>query len=148
MVDFQECTRFANEGHDCYLATVEGDQPRVRAMGLHLADEKGFTFCTESVKALYRQLQNNRKVELCFRATKPGPDAGKVMRVSGEVEFIDDIAFRAQILEKNPFFKNLGVTGPEDPLFVVFRVYKGEAFFWTFADNMKEAEIERIKFGN
>jgi pyridoxamine 5'-phosphate oxidase len=146
-MDFQEYTRFANEVRTFYLATVEGDQPRVRAMGLHQADETGFTFFTESVKAVYKQLQNNRKVELCFHSTKPGPDAGKVMRVSGEVEFIDDIATRTQILEKNPFLKNIGVSGPEDSLMVVCRISKGEAFFWTFASNMKEAEIERIKFG-
>jgi hypothetical protein len=26
------------------------------------------------------------------------------------------------------------------------RVHSGEAYFWTMANNMKEAEIERIKF--
>ena len=52
-MDFQEYTRFANEARTFYLATVEGDQPRVRAMGLYQADESGFTFFTESVKAVY-----------------------------------------------------------------------------------------------
>jgi len=147
-VDFQDCIKFANDVHTCYLATAEGDQPRVRALGLFFADDTGFYFQTESVKALYKQLENNRKVEGYFHATRPGPDAGKVMRVSGEVEFIDDIAIRTQALEKNRVLKELGVTKPEDPLLVVFRIFKGEAYFWTMADNMKESEIERIKFGN
>lgn len=147
-MDFQDCIKFATEVHDCYLATVDGDQPRVRAMGLYSAEETGFYFMTESVKALYKQLQNNKKVEVIFHSTGSGPGMGRVMRVSGEVEFVDDIAYRTRVFNERPFLKGLGVTGPEDPLFAVFRIAKGEAFFWTFADNMKESEIERIKFGS
>lgn len=148
-MDFQDCIKFANEVHDCYLATVEGDQPRVRAMGMLSADEKGFYFMTESVKAMYKQMQNNKKVEVIFHSRKPEPGKPQVMRVSGEVKFIDDIAYRTQVYEnRKAFMDGLGVTGPEDHLFVVFRIARGEAFFWTFANNMKEAEIERIKFGS
>lgn len=147
-MDFQDCIKFAKENRTCYLATTEGDQPRVRAMGLYHVDDTGFYFNTESVKALNKQLEKNKKVEVIFHSTAPGPGVGKVMRVSGEVEFIDDIALRTRVLEERPFLKGLGITKPEDPLLVVFRIYKGEAYFWTMADNMKESEIERIKFGN
>ena len=147
-MSFQDYVKFANDVHNCYLATAEGDQPRVRALGLFFADDTGFYFQIESVKAMYKQLQNNKKVEVYFHATGPGPDAGKVMRVSGEVEFLDDIALKTRALEERPFLKGLGIKGPEDPLLVVFRISKGEAYFWTMADNMKESEIERIKFGN
>ena len=147
-MDFQDCIKFANETRTCYLATVEGDQPRVRAMGLYSAEETGFYFMTESVKALYKQLQNNKKVEVIFHGSGSGPGPGQIMRVSGEIEFVDDIDYRTKVFNERPFLKGLGVTGPEDHLFVVFRIAIGEAFFWTFADNMKEAEIERIKFGS
>ena len=145
-MSFQECIEFANENNTCYLATVEGDQPRVRAFALWFADDKGFYFQTESVKALCKQLKSNRKVELCFHARGAGSGVGKVLRVTGEVEFLDDIALRARVLEERPFLKGLGIEKPEDPLLVLFRVYQGEAYFWTMANNMKESEIERIKF--
>jgi len=142
-MDFKEYIDFANEVHDCYLATVEGNQPRVRAMGMISAEETGFYFMTEAVKALYKQLQQNNKVEVIF------PSRGKVMRVTGEVEFVDDIAYRTQVYEgRKQFMDGLGVKGPEDPFLVIFRIARGEAFFWTFANNMKEAEIERVKFGS
>ena len=147
-MDFQDCIKFANETRTCYLATVEGDQPRVRAMGLYSAEETGFYFMTESVKAMYKQLQNNKKVEVIFHSSGSGPGMGQIMRVSGEIEFVDDIDYRTKVFNERPFLKGLGVTGPEDHLFVVFRIARGEAFFWTFANNMKEAEIERIKFGS
>ena len=117
-------------------------------MGLYFADDTGFYFQTESVKALNKQLEKNKKIEVIFHSTAPGPDSGKVMRVSGEVEFIDDIVIRTRILEEKPFLKGLGITKPEDPLLVIFQIYKGEAYFWTMANNMKESEIERTKFGN
>ena len=33
-MSIEEYVKFANENPMCYLATVEGDQPRVRAMGM------------------------------------------------------------------------------------------------------------------
>ena len=143
-MDFQECVKFANEHRVCYLATTEGDQPHVRPLGMWFADERGFFFQTESVKALYKQLQDNNKVELCFYA--PGPNIGTMLRVVGKVEWVEDMALRAKVLEERAFLKGLGVLGPEDPLLAVFCVSSGEAYFWTMAQNMKEAEIERIKF--
>jgi uncharacterized pyridoxamine 5'-phosphate oxidase family protein len=69
-----------------------------------------------------------------------------MMRVTGEVEFINDLALKSKVLAERPFLKALGIKGPEDPLLVIFHVYSGEAYFWTMANNMKETEIERIKF--
>jgi uncharacterized pyridoxamine 5'-phosphate oxidase family protein len=108
------------------------------------ADDQGFYFQTESVKSVCKQLKNNHHVELCFYA--PGPDAGTMMRVAGEVEFVDDLALKSKVLTDRPFLKAVGIKGPEDPLLVIFRVHSGEAYFWTMAHNMKEMEIERIKF--
>ena len=143
-MNFKDYVKFANENHVCYIATMEGNQPRVRALGMWFADEKGFYFQTESVKAICKQLKNNNKVELCFYA--PGQDAGTVMRVTGKVDFVDDLGLKSKVLAERPFLKALGIQGPENPLLVIFRVYSGEAYFWTMANNMKEAEIERIKF--
>lgn len=72
---------------------------------------------------------------------------GKVLRVSGKIDFIDDIAIRKRFYEERDLLKEIGVKGSEDPFLVVFALRKGEAFFWTFADNLKEADLPRIKFG-
>ena len=143
-MNFQDCVEFANEHRVCHIATAEGDQPRVRALGMWFADDRGFFFQTESVKAIYKQLQSNNKVELCFHA--PGPNSGTVLRIAGKVEWVTDLALKSRVLEERPFLEGLGVTGPEDPLLALFCVSSGEAYFWTIAQNMKEAEIERIKF--
>ena len=52
MKEFKDCMEFANQNPMCYMATNEGDQPRVRAMGMYEADENNFTFHTGFKKAL------------------------------------------------------------------------------------------------
>jgi pyridoxamine 5'-phosphate oxidase len=144
-MDFQDCIKFANDHHTCYLATVDGDQPRVRPMGMWFADKTGFYFESKSVKALHKQLEKNPKVEVAFYAPEAKP-SGKVMRVTGKIEFINDMELRKRLYEEKPRLKAQGVKGPEDPLMTIFRISTGEAFFWTMASNMYEADIERIKF--
>ena len=142
-MDFKDCVKFANENKTCYLATAEGDQPRVRAMGMWYAAEDGFWFQGQTIKAFFKQLQKNPKVEIYFQAK----DMSKFMRVAGKAKIITDNKIRAKCIEERPFVKNLGITTPDNPLLAVFQVYTGEAYFWTFADSMKEADLPRIKFG-
>ncbi len=56
MKTIDECIRFANENPVCYLATTEGDQPRVRVLAFWYADRTGFYFQTGSSKELAGQL--------------------------------------------------------------------------------------------
>jgi pyridoxamine 5'-phosphate oxidase len=142
-MDFKDCIKFANENKTSYLATCEGDQPRVRAMGMWKADEEGFWFQGQSVKAFYKQIQKNPKCEVYFQAK----DMSKVMRVTGKARIITDSKIRAKCIEERPFVKNMGITTPDNPLLAVFVIDSGEAYFWTMADSMKEASLPRIKFG-
>jgi pyridoxamine 5'-phosphate oxidase len=141
-MSLEEYAKFANENPACYLATAEGDQPRVRAMGMWYADETGFYFQTQSNKALYKQIQENDKVEVYYCT----PDFSRVMRVSGRVKTIEDKELRRKCMEDRPFIRDMGITDPEDPLLAVFHLFTGEAYFWTRADSMKEADIPREKF--
>lgn len=141
-MDLKKYAQFANDNPTCYLATVEGDQPRVRAVGMWFADETGFYFQSQSTKAMCQQLEKNNKLEAYFCTQ----DFSKVMRVSGKVKFIDDLALRARCIEERPFVKDFGITDPSNPLLAVFHLYTGEAYFWSFADSMKEADIPRVKF--
>jgi pyridoxamine 5'-phosphate oxidase len=144
-MDYRDCIQFAIKCPTVFIATIDGNKPRVRPLALQFADEGGFYFQTEPVKKLYKQLTANKNVELCFYSSEGG-GLGKVMRVNGEIEFVNDLEIKARLLRERPFFKILGILKPEDPLLVLFRVKQGEAFFWTMADNMKESEIENIRF--
>ena len=146
-MDFNECIRFATEHPICAAATVDGDQPRVRMLGMWFAAKEGFYFSTAKVKAMCRQLRANHKVELCFYAPPGRPtgeggtmDIGKVLRASGVVAFLDDPKLKERLLEERPFLR------PTAENIAIFRVEKGDAWFWTFSDSGRESAIERISF--
>ena len=162
-MDFQDCVKFAREHRICFFATVQGDQPRVRIIQLWFADNTGFYFQCGTYKPFYAQLKAHKKVELCFFNTaaiqnKAKDEKGEpltMMRVAGEVEFLDDdMELRARCIKEvvpthkgdKGIMKITGVKRPEDRTFAVFRVYTGEAYFWTRDDIHKEYELEKIKF--
>ena len=143
-MDFTECIKFATENPVTYIATVDGDQPRVRAFAMWFADETGFYYHTGTPKNVYRQLKKNPKVELCF--FKPGEGAGTMMRLAGKVEVLNDKALEERLYRERPWVQDLLKTAPEGGSVAMFRVAHGEAYFWTMADNMREREAPRVKF--
>ena len=146
-MDLEECTRFANEVRRCFVATVDGDQPRVRTFGMCFADDTGFYFQTEAMKSVSKQLKKNPRIEVLFWLQGTDGGLGRQMRVSGEIEFVGDLAIRTRIFnERAALLKGIGILQPEDPTLVIFRIARGEAFFWTMAQNTKESEIERVRF--
>lgn len=127
----QEVIAFANENPACFMATMDNDQPRVRGMLLFSCDEKGFIFSTGKPKNMYKQLEANPKVELCFYA----PTQNKMMRIAGKVEFLNDIELKTKILDTRPYLKPI-IKTPDNPMFAVFRISRGRAYFWTIETNM------------
>ena len=135
---FEDCIKFTKENPVCYFATVEGDQPRVRALGFWFADETGFYFQTSSIKEFPHQLEKNPKVEFCFY--KHSQLIGTMLRISGEVEFIDDKKLKEKALVDRPFLKSFGLT-IDSPGLVIFRIAHGQAHFWSMESNLKPKEF-------
>ena len=80
MIDIERVCRFLDEAHTYYLATVEGDQPRVRAFGTALLYNDRLYIQTGKVKDVSKQISSNPKVEIC--AFKDG----KWLRIAGECQ--------------------------------------------------------------
>jgi uncharacterized pyridoxamine 5'-phosphate oxidase family protein len=143
-MDFSACTKFATENPITYLATAEGDQPRVRAFAMWFCDATGFYYHTGTPKRICGQLKKNPKVELCFY--KPGEGAGTMLRVTGRAEFLNDTALEERLFRDRPWVKGLLAAAPGGGKLAIFRIAHGEAYFWTMADNMRESEAPRVKF--
>lgn len=135
---FQDCIRFSNENPICYLATVEGDQPRVRALGFWFADETGFYFQTASMKQIPGQLEKNPKAEVCIY--KHEGMLGIMLRIAGEVEFLTENALKERAINDRPFLKGFGLTA-ESPELILFRIAHGQAHLWTMENNLKPKNI-------
>lgn len=143
-MNLQDAITFATEHPVCFLATADGDQPHVRGWLFWFADETGFYFQTLEPKDVHRQLRANPKVEVCFFN---GGDltTAQTLRVTGEVEFLDDPVLMHRLVEEDmPFLAAAG--GADDPIHQIFRVAHGEAFIWGMGDMLKERELDRAAF--
>ncbi|MGD9118686.1 MAG: pyridoxamine 5'-phosphate oxidase family protein [Dehalococcoidia bacterium] len=125
-MDKKEILDFLNANRDCFLATVEGDKPHVRAIGMVKADEDGIIIETATFKDVYKQMVANPNVELCFYNAKEGTQ----IRVSGAVEPVDDIELKKEIVVMRPFLKERIAKGGYEVM-GVFRL-KGQAYVWSF----------------
>ena len=84
---------FLKEAGAYYLATVEGDQPRVRPFGTAHIFEGKLYIQTGKVKSVSKQIGANPKVELC--AFKDGA----WLRVAGELVEDDRVEAKKSMLD-------------------------------------------------
>jgi pyridoxamine 5'-phosphate oxidase len=142
-VELTDGLAFAIAHPVCYLATEEGDQPRVRALLMWFADERGFYFATMSPKPLSRQLHANPKVEICFFNGASELQDARMMRVSGEVEFLDDEGLTQRVARERSALEAI-IGEPLEPPTEVFRLRAGKASFWGPGDVLGESRAERL----
>jgi pyridoxamine 5'-phosphate oxidase len=122
-----------------YLATVQGDQPRVRGMLLYRADEDGIIFHTAVVKEVYQQICDNSKAELCFYCN------GTQIRISGKLEKVEDMVLKEEIVNHPSrgflkAWKEKGVFENFYEAIAVFRLKHGVAVTWTMEKNFSPKE--------
>lgn len=92
----QEVFDFLKSCGAYYLATVEGDQPRVRPFGTVDIFEGKLYIQTGKVKEVSKQLQANPKAEICGFAD------GKWVRVTGKLIRDDRREAKAHMLDAYP----------------------------------------------
>ena len=96
-----EVYEFLKKAGTFYIATVDGDQPRVRPFGVVNIFEDKLYIQTGKVKNVSKQIEKNNNVEICTFLE------GKWIRVSGKL--IEDPRREAKesMLEANPMLKNM-----------------------------------------
>ena len=93
--------KFLKDANVYYLATMEGDQPRVRPFGTAHIFEGKLYIQTGKVKAVSRQLAANPKVEICAFMK------GKWLRLAGELVEDDRVEAKASLLEAYPSLQKM-----------------------------------------
>ena len=99
MSNIERVCQFLDEAKTYYLATAEGDQPRVRPFGTALIFEGKLYIQTGKVKNVSKQLAANPKAEICAFMN------GQWLRVAGELVNDDRREPKAAMLEKMPSLK-------------------------------------------
>jgi uncharacterized pyridoxamine 5'-phosphate oxidase family protein len=111
---------FLQESGVFYLATTEGDQPRVRPFGAVFEYEEKLYILTNNTKKCFKQMLENPKVEISTMNKK-----GQWIRVTGEVANDDRRKVKEFALEAVPSIKSMYKI--DDGIFSVLYFKKGTA---------------------
>jgi len=135
----EEILEFATKNPVCSLATIDGNQPRVRTIMLYKADENGIIFCTGRDKAMNKQLQANPAAELCFY----NAEQGLQVRIEGAVEMLDDLELKKKVLEVFTFIKPW-VESQGYEVMICYRLKNARAVTWTMETNFEPKQYIQL----
>ena len=126
MEGIEKVCKFLDEAGTYYLATEEGDQPRVRPFGTALVYGGKLYIQTGKVKNVSKQLAANPKAEICaFRD-------GKWLRLAGELVNNDSREVKTAMLEKMPVLR--GMYNEDDGNMQVLYFRNATATFASFTE--------------
>jgi len=120
----QKVYDFLKKAGTYYLATVDGDQPRVRPFGtVNIFDGKLYVQ-TGKIKPVAKQIEKNGKVEICAF------DGGEWLRLSGTLVEDDRTEARKSMLDAYPELR--GMYDENDGNTVVYYFKDATAVFSSF----------------
>lgn len=139
-MDKKEILEFLNKNPEFFLATCEGNEPRVRGMRIYQANDAGIFFNTNKDKSLHRQLMNNPSVELCFY---DGEETQ--LRIRGKVQLIEDRQCKEQMFRKNPEMEPFIMQGN----IAIYRLTEAKVKIWNIDSDyvprlMRNFELDSI----
>lgn len=130
----QEIKDYLAECKVFYLATVDGDNARVRPFGVSEIYNGRLYFMSGKSKDVFKQLVKNPSFEVS--ATKA--NGAEWIRVSGKLVNDDDVVMKQYLLDQNPELKQLYQA---DDNMAAMYITEGEARFFSFNEPER-----RVKF--
>ena len=124
---------FLDDAQTYYLATVDGNRPRVRPFGTVLLHDGKLYIMTGKTKDVSRQISENPFVEICACMN------GAWIRIAAELVEDDSVEVKTAMLEKMPSLK--ATYSAEDDNMQMFWLKDAEATFCSFT-----AEPEVVSF--
>src|SRR5207244_6643621 len=99
-----------------YLATIDGDQPRLRPVSPVRTD--GFTVYVANLRSYHKtaEIQGNPKVELCYL-----DEHHDQVRITGVAEIVTDRPLLQEIWDSNPLLRQY-LGSLDNPALIVYRV--------------------------
>ena len=128
----KEVMEFLKEAGVYYLATVEGNKPKVRPFGTIEIFEDKLYIQTGKKKAVYKQILDNPNVEIC--AFKDG----KWIRLSGELVPDDRVEAKKDMLDKNPNLRGMYNENDDNTIVLYFKNAKAVISSFTEGERVIE----------
>ena len=126
----EEVYNFLKECGTFYLATEEGDKPRVRPFGVVNIFENKLYIQTGKCKNVSKQIQTNPNVEIT------GVIGDRWIRLEGKVIRDDRREAKVSMLDANPVLKNMYSADDDNTEVLYFE--NAKATFCSFTEQPKE----------
>lgn len=99
-----------------YLATIDGDQPRVRPVSPVRTD--GFTVYVANLRQYHKtvEIEANPRVELCYLS-----DSHDQVRITGIAELVTERPLLEEIWDANPLLRQY-LGSLDNPALIVYRI--------------------------
>ena len=129
----ESVVKFLKEAETYYLATVDGDQPRVRPFGTAHVFEGKLYIQTGKKKDVSKQLHANHKAEICAFKN------GEWIRVTGELVEDDRVEARRSMLDAYPSLR--GMYNENDGNTEVLYFKNATATFYSFTSEPRTVKL-------
>ncbi|WP_425060183.1 hypothetical protein SCACP_08520 [Sporomusa carbonis] len=129
-----EVLKFLKENPIFYLATVDGDIPKVRPFGFVMDFEGKLHFCTNNQKDVYKQLKANPHFEVCTTS-----QTGEWLRLKGKAVFNTSKQTKQAALDAMPRLANM--YSVDDSIFELFYIENAEATFQDMKGNSRTIKL-------
>ena len=117
-----EVLNFLAENHIFYIATVDGNIPKVRPFGFIMEFEGKLYFATNNQKNVYKQLKANPNFEVSTTA-----ESGEWLRLKGQAVFNTNRQTKQAALDVSPLLSEM--YSVDDSVFELFFIENAEATF-------------------
>jgi uncharacterized pyridoxamine 5'-phosphate oxidase family protein len=112
-----------------HLASIDGDQARVRPFSFIMKRKERLYFGTSKTKDVYHQLAKNPNIEISVMG-----NSGKWLRIRGKIAFDESREAKKQVFEEAPPLLKIYPKGADDELFVTFYFSEAKATLFSFAE--------------
>lgn len=129
----EEVCDFLKKCGTFYIATVDGDKPRVRPFGVVNIFEGKLYIQTGKSKDVSKQMQINPHVEICAFMD------GKWLRLSGKVIRDERIEAKKSMLDANPMLRNMYSENDDNTEVLYFE--NAKATFYSFTEEPRVVEF-------
>ena len=125
----KETWEFLKNSGVFYIATMDGDQPRVRPFGTAEIFDNHLYIQTGKKKDVFKQIEKNNKVEIC------GFIDGKWIRITGKLVLDDRLEAKKNMLDKNPDLRSMYDENDDNTAVLYFE--SGRAIISSFTEAPK-----------
>lgn len=129
----EEVFNFLKESGVYFIATIDGNQPRVRPFGTVAIFENHLYIQTGKSKEVFKQIEKNNNIEIC--AFKDG----RWIRVTGKLIADDRVEAKKYMLDQYPDLR--GMYDENDPNTIVLYFESAKVVIASFTEAPKFIEL-------